>query len=221
MTEPLRVFIGVDEKQPVALTVCAASVWRNAKQRVSIEPIRMDWMPGFTRRGLTQFTYARYGVPWMCDYRGTAIFMDGDILVHGDVNELAALADPLAAVSVATHLARFEWPSVMVFNNALCDQLTPKYINNPSTNPASLEWAGRIGNLPPKWNHAVLYDEHVEDASLIHFTCGLPGWPETRKSPHAEKWMRELRLATSQCSWQELMGTSVHVERVAALNKGT
>jgi len=214
----LRVFIGVDARQPVAFTVCASSVLRHAKSRVSVEPTRIDWLPGFTRRGLTDFTFLRYMVPWMCGYEGVAVFMDGDIIVRADINDLVALADPLAPVSVAKHVARFEWPSVMVFRNDKCRALSFEYVNNPLTAPQSLEWAKTIGELPSEWNHAILWEPHKEDAKLLHFTCGLPAWPETERSPHAGKWQEEWSYANSQCSWGDLMGKSVHVEKIKALN---
>lgn len=209
---PLRVFIGTDERQPLAFTVCASSIMRHAKKRVSIEKVGPDWIPGFSRNGLTTFTFRRYLVPYLCGYEGTAIFMDADIIVRGDVNELAALANPEAAVSVAQHMPRFEWPSVMVFDNPLCRQLTLEYV--ATGKPHSLEWSKPLGLLPPEWNHCVGYDKHNEDVKLIHFTAGIPCWPETEGSPHAEKWNEELKYALGTVSWASLMGNSVHAEKV-------
>lgn len=214
----LRVFIGVDRRQPVAFTVCASSVLRHAKSRVCVEPTRIDWVPGFKRQGLTEFTFLRYLVPWMCNFEGVSVFLDGDIVVLGDINDLVASADPLAPVSVAKHVARFEWPSVMVFQNKLCKVLTPAFVNDPHTAPHLLEWSNPIGTLPAEWNHAILWEKHREDAKLLHFTCGLPAWPETKKSPHADKWGDEWKYANSQCSWEDLMGKSVHVDKIKELN---
>jgi len=212
--KPLRVFIGTDDRQPLAFTVCASSILRHAKKRVAIEKVGPDWIPGFTRNGLTTFTFRRYLVPWLCGYKGTAIFMDGDIIVSGDVNELATAADSECAVSVAKHVARFEWPSVMVFQNDKCRALTFEHVNDPASKPHALGWSDPIGTLPPEWNHCVGYEPHREDAKLVHFTAGLPCWPETEKCPHAEKWREELNYALSTVSWYDLMSTSVHAELV-------
>lgn len=216
MQSALRVFIGVDERQPIALTGAAMSTWHNAKGRVSVEPINLSFLP-ITIRGLTQFTHARYMVPWMCGYEGVAVFIDGDVIVHGDICELAALADLACAVSVAQHVARFEWPSVMVFNCEKCTQLTPEYVQ--AGNGPGLEWSKPLGRLPREWNHCVLYEPHTEDAKLVHFTAGLPCWPETKASPHADKWEATMRWAHSTVSWQALMGKSVHVDKVRMLNE--
>lgn len=142
--------------------------------------------------------------------------MDGDIIVRGDVNELAELAhaNPTKAVLVAKHVARFEWPSVMVFNNELCRKLTVEYLNNPNSVPQSLEWADEIGELPREWNQCVGYEAHNESAKLIHYTAGIPCWPETKQCPHADKWWDEFRYMNSTVSWEDLMGTSVHRDLV-------
>jgi hypothetical protein len=210
----LKVFIGVDKRQPVSYAVCRSSIERNASKRVSIEPIRIEWTP-ITRRGLTDFTFARYAVPFLCAYEGTAIFMDADILVLGDIHELASIGRH--PVSVVKGKLRFEWPSVMVFNNARCKELTPDYINNPNSEPQALGWANSIGDLPPEWNHCVGYDE-PKKAKLVHYTAGVPIWPETNGCEYSEEWHAELAHLNSTVSWQELMGGSVHAEMVRSGN---
>lgn len=143
--------------------------------------------------------------------------MDGDIVVRADVNELAdyALRDPHKAVFVAKHVARFEWPAVMVFNNHLCKALTPEYVNDQSVMPQALGWAeGDIGELPKEWHHCVGYEPHNESAKLIHYTAGISCWPETRDCPHSDKWWDEFKYANSTVSWDDLMGSSVHRDLV-------
>lgn len=211
---PLRVFIGKDERQPLAFNVCASSVTRHAKSRVSIEAIGPDWIPGFTRNGLTTFTFRRYLAPYLCNFDGISIFIDGDIVVRDDINELAgiALADPSPSVFVAKHVARFEWPSVMVFNNWKCWSLIPERVQCGT--PNTLDWAKEIGELPKEWNHCVGYEPHNESAKLIHYTAGIPCWPETKDCPHADKWWDEFKYMNSTVSWTELMGNSVHRDLV-------
>ena len=213
---PLRVLIGKDERQPLSFNVCASSVFRHATKPVSVMPIGPDWIPGFRRNGLTTFTFRRYLAPYLCGYSGISVFMDGDIVVRADVNELAdiALRDPHKAVFVAKHVARFEWPAVMVFNNDLCRKLTPEYLNDPNSAPQSLEWANEIGELPREWHQCVGYEPHNEDAKLIHFTAGISCWPETKECPHSDKWWDEFKYANSTVSWNDLMGNSVHRDLV-------
>jgi hypothetical protein len=209
----LRVFIGVDERQPLAYTVAAHSVQFNASKPVAVTPLIQSQLP-VKRRGLTSFTFTRYLVPWLCGFEGHALFMDADTLCMGDV---AALPwDAPNAVSVVKHeeaalhpgfQLAFERTSVMLFNCAQCKALTPEYIE--TGRPHTLEWASSIGQLPPAWNHLVGYDT-PSDAHLAHFTMGIPCFPETSGDEYAQPWMDTAQRATSTVSWAEIMGNSVH-----------
>ena len=201
----------MDSRQPIAYTVCRSSIERHAKSRVTVEPIKYEWCP-IKKRGLTEFTYTRYLVPWLCDYKGDALFVDADIILRADVNDLRKLIDPLAAVSVVKNSLRFEWPSVMFFNCALCKILTPEYIEENT--PQDLAWAKTFAELPREWNHCVGYDEPMPDAKLVHFTQGIPCWNETRACEFSREWMEEFKIANSTVSWAELMGNSVHAKPV-------
>lgn len=217
-TEPLRIFVGTDPRQLIAFNVLASSIMRHASVPVAVTPLVLRTLP-MKRRGLTEFTFARYLVPWLCGYRGRGVFMDADMVVTGDVAELFAAADGMAPVSVMQQQPRFEWPSLMVFNAAMCRRLTPEWIDDAANDPASLEWAHTIGTLPPEWNHCVGLASPIGDVGrppkLLHFTEGVPCWPETTGTDsNAESiWQAELRAMNSTVSWRELMGSSVHARR--------
>lgn len=213
---PLRIFIGFDERQPVAYSIAHTSIMRNASRPVAITPLILRQLP-LTRRGLTDFTYARYLVPWLCAYEGHALFVDADVLCRGDVAELPWDAE--AAASVVTHRTvtkagatvdvSFERPSVMLFNCARCRKLTPEYIQNGK--PQSLEWADSIQHLPSEWNYLVGYNAGG-NAKLAHFTMGIPIFDETRGDEFAEEWAEMAQYAGKTCSWAEIMGGSVHAK---------
>ena len=141
------------------------------------------------------------------------IFLDSDVLVRGDVAELLAypLIDPDVPVFVVKGPRKFEWASVMVFNNALCRKLTPDLLNMKSVNPLSFDWTPTIGELPAAWNHLVGYDAPNPDAKIVHFTQGIPIWPETKDCEYAEEWHKTAKASMSSVSFQALMGHSVHV----------
>jgi hypothetical protein len=206
--DPVRVFIGVDRRQPVGLSVLQHSiVWRSSRP-VSIQPLILEQLP-IKRRGLTTFTFSRFLVPWLCDFKGSAVFMDADILVKGDIAELIACADYSYDVQVMQDQPRFEWPSVMLFNNARCMKLMPEYVEDPANALFDLAWAKSVGSFPKEWNRCVGYSEG--DAKLYHYTQGLPVWPETRGNfAEDQMWVDEHRRANGTVSWKELMGTSVH-----------
>lgn len=214
--EPLRVFIGVDSRQPVAGMVAAHSVARHSSVPVAITLLMLDQLP-IKRRGLTEFTYSRFLVPWLCDFKGQAVFMDADMIVTGDIAELFTHLGG-NSVAVMQQQERFEWASLMVFNCSACLQLTPEFIDDPKNPLFDLAWAKYIGNLPYEWSHCVGYASpyHAERAKLLHYTRGLPVWPETDDTPEADKWFAEAEAATATCSYDELMGRSIHHERKTA-----
>jgi hypothetical protein len=212
----LRVFIGVDRRQYLAYTVAAHSIFTRSSKPVAITPILLSQLP-LQRRGLTDFTYARYMVPWLCGYEGHALFVDADILVRGDIAELPW--DAPDAVSVVKHdkvfakgrewSTKFERPAVMLFNCAECKMLTPEYIERAT--PQKMEWAASVGELDPAWNHLVCYQQ-PKDAKLAHFTAGIPAFPETEADEYAEEWRNELASAIDTVSWEDIMGASVHAQ---------
>jgi hypothetical protein len=208
----LRVFIGADPRQKVGPQVLAHSIAWKSSRPVSITYLILAQLP-IKRRSLTEFTFSRYMVPWLCNYEGIALFLDADMLVQGDIAELFALKDS-TAVQVMQKQKRFEWPSLMLFDNSQCRELTPEYIDSPQSAPQSLKWAPTVGELPEDWNHCVGYMSPNPDAKLIHYTAGLPCWPETQKLEHAETWVQAFQESNSTVSFQELMGKSVHVKNL-------
>jgi hypothetical protein len=206
-----RVFIGYDPRQPLAYNVLQHSIHRHASKTVAVSPLILSQLP-LKRRGLTDFTYSRFIVPHLCGYEGTAVFMDADIVVTGDINELFAQADG-SAVQVMQDQQPFEWASVMLFNNAQCKTLTPEFIDDEANGLLDFKWAAKVGTFSEDWNHCVGYME-PKVANLYHYTQGLPCWHETRGLPEDGPWLDELKALTRTVSWQELMGESIHAKPV-------
>ncbi len=214
--KPLRVFIGFDPRQPVAYQVAAASIAKNSSRPVAITPLILSQLP-IMRRGLTSFTFSRFLVPYLCGYEGHALFVDADVLCLGDIAELPW--DATESVFVVAHSTvqkqgktidvRFERPSVMLFNCAECKPLTKEKIE--TGNPFSLDWAHSIGHLPREWNYLVGYDTGG-GAKLVHFTQGIPIFEETCNDEYAPEWLEMAKWCGESCSWQEIMGQSVHAK---------
>jgi len=214
--EPLRVFIGYDPRQPVASAVAAHAVATRARGPVAITRLQLSQLP-IARRGLTEFTYSRFLVPWLSGFTGWAVYLDADTLCLADVGELlaAAQANPVAPVHAVLGPQRFEWASVMVFDAARCAMLTPDAVENPALPLFDFAWAGEVGALPAAWNHLVGYDAPNPGAQLVHFTQGIPVWPETVRCEHAPAWHAERTAMMDSVSFGELMGSSVHARRMA------
>jgi hypothetical protein len=215
----MRVFIGHDKRQPVAVQVLMHSIYARASGPVSITPLVLPQLP-VKRTGLTEFTFSRYVVPHLCNYAGDAVFMDADMLCLGDIYELREICRPQqASVCVSKNKLRFEWPSLMYFKNENCMALTLDLVEKGA--PQALEWAtAGVGDLPPEWNHLVGYDTPRTDAKVVHFTQGIPCFKETSGSEYEKEWQQELAICNGTVSWTDIMGGSVHakpvIERLAA-----
>lgn len=215
MSDPrdqIKIFVGVDPRQPVALSVLQDSiVWRSSRP-VAITPLVLNQLP-IKRRGLTDFTFSRFLVPWLCDFKGSAIFMDADVLVTGDIADLIDVADYGYDVQVMSDQPQFEWPSVMLFNNARCRILTPDYIEDTENKLYDWSWTKAVGVLPKEWNACVGYGD-TREAKLYHFTQGIPCWPETKGNhPQDDFWLKQFRHANSSVPWKDLMADSVHAKK--------
>lgn len=209
----LPIFVGVDSRQPIAFTALVHSImWRSTKP-VSVTPLNLEQLP-ITRRGLTEFTYSRFLVPYLMGFKGTALFLDADMIVKGDISELFSLADG-SAVQVVKNPRRFEWPSLMLFNCEKCRGLTPEFVEDEKNSLFDFAWAESIGDLPAEWNHCIGYDEPKE-AKLLHYTSGIPIFDEVQKFGYQEEWKEAHRYANASVKWEDLMGASVHKEIVNA-----
>ena len=212
---PCRIFIGWDPRQVLSYEVLVHSIITRASAPVAITPLIIDQLPT-EREGLTPFTYSRFLVPWLCNYEGYALFLDSDELILGDICEIFLHADDHFALKVVQNKQhRFEWPSVMLFNNAKCHMLRPEYVEMADKLHV-INWLPdtMIGGLPPAWNHLVGYDQPNPGAKLVHFTQGVPAWPETEDVEFAAEWKAEAAKLTHIESWAELMGKSVHAQPV-------
>lgn len=215
----VRVFIGYDEKETVAYHVLSHSILRHASVPVSLTPlVRKQVEAVYTRpRGpleSTDFSMTRFLVPYLSGYEGISVFLDCDMLCQSDIGELCVypLAHPKKAVHVVQHeyvpktakkfldqpqspYRRKNWSSVMVFNNALCKQLTPEYVNAATgLDLHQFAWLDddQIGSLPREWNWLVGEYEPNEKAKLLHYTLGTPCFDEYVDCTHAGLWHDEL-----------------------------
>jgi hypothetical protein len=224
MTETLKVFIGYDHRQPVSYNVLQHSIFSHASKPVSITalvysqlPLTRDeyWRDGnrydARKIGLTPFTFTRFLVPYLCSFKGWALFLDIDMLVKDDIAKLFELADSKYTVMVSKNEKRFEWASMMLFNCEKCTILTPDYVDK-ANGLHQIRWCdeSEVGDLPREWNHLVGYDDERKDAKLIHFTQGVPCFQETIECEYSTDWHNQHRLGNASLPWKELMGSSVH-----------
>jgi hypothetical protein len=120
VSQPLRVFIGYDSREPEAYRVAEASLLRHASVPVSVTPLNATRLAenGLLRRptdlrgqrydipsnapASTEFAISRFLVPFLAQ-TGWALFVDSDVVFMDDVAKLFALADPRYAVMCVKH----------------------------------------------------------------------------------------------------------------------
>ncbi len=213
----IKVFIGQDWRIPVCLSVLSHSIHTRASRPVSITPVALNQLSYVFKREWnslqsTQFSFSRFMVPWLCDYKGWAIFIDNDMIVRDDIVKLWELRDDRYAVQVIKHdqptedsvkflgapQTKYEkknWSSVMLLNTEKCRALTPDFVNTASGLELHqfkwLESEGLIGDLPREWGHLVGEYEPNEDAKLVHYTLGGPYYDEFVGCEFSDEWMKE------------------------------
>lgn len=210
----LKVFIGYDHRQPVSYSALSYSLIRHSSKPISIIPLVLHSLP-ITRSGLTPFTFSRFLVPYLSGYEGWSLFLDIDMMARADISELFEKCDDNYAVMVSKNALRFEWTSMILFNCVRCRVLTPKYVSERD-GLHKITWVPDtdIGSIPGEWNHLVGYDAPNPDAKLVHFTQGVPAFPETKDHEFGEEWRQMASSAFSSIPWRDLMGNSVHARHV-------
>ena len=212
----VRVFIGYDPAETVAYHVLAHSIMRHASVPVSITPLVLRQLP-MTRerdtRQSTEFSFSRFLVPWLCGFKGEAIFLDCDMLVRADIAELRCEKGKSVSVvkhdytpstegkflgNTQTRYAKKNWSSVMVFDCSGCATLTPEYVNTASgLELHQFKWLGGeylIGSLAHEFNHLVGEYPPNRAARIVHFTLGTPCFAKYANCEYAEEWHEERRL---------------------------
>lgn len=215
----LKVFIGYDSRETVAYHVCAHSILSRANAPVSVIPLALHMLPMFRRERdilqSTEFAFTRFLVPYLSGFEGVSIFMDCDMLVRCDINEILDninLANDVSCVKhdytpktetkflgqVQSAYPRKNWSSVMVFNNAKCRILTPELVNNASgAFLHRFQWAENVGELGSEWNHLVGEYDPNPKAKIVHFTLGTPCFPGYEDQEYADLWRDEYRMMNS------------------------
>lgn len=224
----IPIFIGYDPREAIAFHVCANSIIRHASQPVQIIPVALNLFSDYTEThtdGSNHFIYTRFLVPYMMQWSGHAIFIDGDMIVRDDIAKLWQLRDFAKDVQVVKHDYKTKmaekylgsknedypcknWSSVILWNcNSFPNRkLTPEYVMKATgAELHRFTWCSedRIGQLPAEWNW--LPDEYGvnDNAKLLHYTLGTPSFHEFAITPMADEWHRE-RILTEYCQQHDL-----------------
>lgn len=219
----IKIFIGYDPLESVAWHTLAHSILARSSFPVAIIPVNLANLKKiYTRernpKQSNEFSFTRFLVPYLCDYSGFGIFLDCDMLVRTDINEIfkATEAEPGKAVYVVKHdytpknsikyldnvqysYPRKNWSSVVLWD---CEhpenkKLTPEFVN--TAEPMVLhrfQWLQdeQIGSLDVNWNWLVgEYNDPNDSVKNVHWTVGGPYFKEFADADFADEWFEEHR----------------------------
>jgi lipopolysaccharide biosynthesis glycosyltransferase len=97
----INLFVGFDTREIVAHHVCINSIIRQSTQPLSITPLALNNLGQYSEShldGSNQFVYSRFLVPHFMDYKGWALYIDGDMILRDDIVKLWNLRDDTKAV---------------------------------------------------------------------------------------------------------------------------
>ena len=216
----INVFVGYDSKEPIATYVCIDSIMEHTNSEINFNILNLNNLKSIfsrlpNKKQSTEFAFSRFLVPYLSDYQGVSIFCDSDFLFLENLENLIKEVDTSKAVSVVQHdyipktktkflnqeqtvYPRKNWSSIMVFNNSLCNQLTPEIVNTESgLYLHRFQWLedDQIGKLDRRWNHLVDEYEYRNKTEIgaLHYTIGGPYFKEYSKCSYADLWFSQLR----------------------------
>jgi lipopolysaccharide biosynthesis glycosyltransferase len=212
----LKIFVGMDLKvEPVAYAVFCQSVIEHSSIPVSFTPMALNTLSEYTEThtdGSNAFIYSRFLVPYLCDFKGMALWVDGDMIVRSDIAELLWEFQQDEAVKVVKHhyqtkhpikylgaknedYPKKNWSSVMLWNcgHHLNKQLTPKFVMEKDGKYLHrFEWLKypeeQVGKLDETWNWLVSEQGYNPDAKLVHYTIGSPCFKDYQDCDYSDEW---------------------------------
>lgn len=216
-----KIFVGYDTREDIAYQVCEHSIKR-FDSNVVVTPLiqnelrqqKVYWRE-IDKLASTEFTFTRFLIPHLMNYKGWALFVDSDIIFLEDVNNLFALADDKYAVMCVQHdytpkpgikmdgqvqtvYPRKNWSSVVLWNcgHPSNEKVTVDSVNNPNFDGAyfhRFSWLKdeEIGSLPVDWNWLVgWYDENDGTPRALHYTEGGPWFKNYRHCEFHGEWKK-------------------------------
>lgn len=212
----MKIFIGYENEYPESFEVCAESIRRFNPNHEIIPLIKSE----LEEKGLytreyqgesTDFAFTRFLVPFLSDYKGYALFCDGDFMWRCDPQEIedyAKQSNYSPSVWVVKHppflttpykkmkgkanmsYPKKYWSSLMYFNNDKCFSLTSDLVNSWSGKDLhEFAWASEIGDLPAEYNAMVNYYKFPE-AKAVHFTDGGPWLDIHDDMLYSTEWLK-------------------------------
>jgi lipopolysaccharide biosynthesis glycosyltransferase len=212
----VKIYIGFDQREAVAYHTFVQSLIENASIPLDITPLAVSNLKDYEEKHedkSNDFVYSRFLTPFLNDFKGWAIFADGDMICQADIKELLDLRDDSKALQVVKHdyktkayqkylgninqdYPRKNWSSVILWNCAHPKHkiLTPDFIaNQPGKYLHRFSWLedSEIGELPKEWNWLATEYPNNEQANIIHYTLGTPCFKDYRNTEMSDIWLKK------------------------------
>ena len=222
MLETVKMVVGFDQRESIAYHTFVQSVIDKATIPVSFMPLAINSLKGYEETHADKsndFVYSRFLTPHLNNFRGWAIFVDGDMICQTDIKELWSMRDSSKALQVVKHdyktrsqkkylgninenYPKKNWSSLILWN---CEHpkhqvLTPEFIASQTGKYLHrFSWLdeNEIGEIPKEWNWlAIEYPENYE-AKLIHYTLGTPCFEDYKQTEMADIWFKTYKNTQS------------------------
>jgi lipopolysaccharide biosynthesis glycosyltransferase len=215
MSEKINIYVGFDQKEAVAYHVFCQSLIDNTSIPLQIQPMALRTLNKYKENHQDRsndFVYSRFLIPFLNNFNGWALFVDGDMICQSDIKELFDLRDDSKAVMVVKHnyetkqekkylgninenYPRKNWSSVILWN---CNHskhkiLTPTFVSEQTGKFLHrFSWLEDkdIGELPLEWNWLAIEYEDNTKAKIIHYTLGTPCFSDYKNTAMAEIWYK-------------------------------
>jgi len=215
MSEKINIYVGFDQKEAVAYHVFCQSLIDNSSLPLKISPMALKNLEKYDEKHTDRsndFVYSRFLIPFLNNFNGWALFVDGDMICQSDIRELFDLRDDNKAVMVVKHnyetkqkkkylgninenYPRKNWSSVILWN---CNHskhkiLTPTFVSEQTGKFLHrFSWLEDkdIGELPLEWNWLAIEYEDNTKAKIIHYTLGTPCFSDYKNTAMAEIWYK-------------------------------
>ncbi len=203
---PIKVYVATQEEQMLATKILAYSIKKRTKMPVDVIPMHSAGLSyrepkDPDNRQRTPFSFQRFLIPQLNNYKGKAIYLDSDMQVFKDINDLWTLPmqdnDVLTVIPAESEGRRLQF-SVMLMDCAKLNWKIETIIEQLDNHQLDYKQlmhdmclAKSIGvKIPKEWNCLEWYKEGV--TALWHCTdMETQPWV-SRKNPHCNIWMQDL-----------------------------
>ena len=222
MMSNLNIYIGYDSKEDIAYRVCKYSILKRSKANIKVTSLKLYelvtnklYFRAIDPLASTEFTYSRFLVPVLNNYKGWAIFCDCDFIFFEDVSKILENLDNSKAVYCVQHdytpkekhkmdgqkqtiYPRKNWSSFILFN---CSHPSNKKLSIDLVNSETgsflhqFKWLkdSEIGSLDERWNwlEGWTSNHNSKKPFAVHYTRGGPWFDEWQDVEFANEWISE------------------------------